>query len=148
MSLSWLLVSIQALNGTLSRSILLIRTHSDFWQSCGKVIIYSVVTLFIAGSILAANNPIVEHTRFVPRPMRVGTTIVETFWLAVSQKADYLRILQPVSLRASVVNAEPMWIPTVCPKTAIGGLTHFFQGLRFPKGGLRPPVTGKIICVS
>jgi hypothetical protein len=133
MSLSWLLVSIQALNGTLSRSILLIRTHSDFWQSCGKVIIYSVVTLFIAGSILAANNPIVEHTRFVPRPMRVGTTIVEPFWLAVSQKTDYLRILQPVSLKASVVNAEPMWIPTVCPKRPSEGSPALSSGLRFPK---------------
>jgi hypothetical protein len=42
--------------------------------------------------------------------MRVGTTIVVPFWLAVSQKSDYLRILQPVSLKASVVNPEPMSI--------------------------------------
>jgi hypothetical protein len=59
---------------------------------------------------LPVNNPIVEHTRFVPRPMRVGTTIVVPFWLAVFHKSDYLRILQPVSLKVSVVNPEPMSI--------------------------------------
>src|SRR4029453_3946763 len=37
-----LLVSIQQLNGGLSRSILPIRTHRDkyFWQSCGKVSVF------------------------------------------------------------------------------------------------------------
>jgi hypothetical protein len=62
--------------------------------------------------------------------MSVGTTIVVPFWLAVSQKSDYLRILQPVSLKASVVNPEPMSIlpHNFAPNTAFAWIVNFANG--------------------
>src|SRR5262249_55882544 len=81
--------------------------------SSGKVVAKSSSTLssrLSSPEVFASKQSHRRAHKFCIRPNGGGRTNVGPFWLVVSKKSDYLRILHPVSLTVSVVNPEPMSI--------------------------------------